>query len=190
MALLRGDLVDKDILKGLSGVLQPARFTAVMGASGAGKTTFLNILVCARATTGSSSTPPRRVGRGAGWVQHPQNHKHTPPPARPASRAQAGQGTGRGVATGNILINSEPVSVDKMREISGYVVSGPCPAQRSKASPRSRRFSLPHAAARPTMPVRIVSAAQSARRDASWLVLLVQQCSGCAHPAAPYTVLV
>lgn len=43
-----GSMVSKDILCSLSGVLEPARFTAVMGASGAGKTTFLNVLVRAR----------------------------------------------------------------------------------------------------------------------------------------------
>jgi ABC-type sugar transport system ATPase subunit len=37
-------MVSKEILKGLTGVLKPARLTAVMGASGAGKTTFLNLL--------------------------------------------------------------------------------------------------------------------------------------------------
>lgn len=36
--------IKKDILKGLNGVIQPGRTTAVMGASGAGKTTFLNVL--------------------------------------------------------------------------------------------------------------------------------------------------
>lgn len=38
-------LVSKELLKGISGVIQPSRATAVMGASGAGKTTLLNILV-------------------------------------------------------------------------------------------------------------------------------------------------
>lgn len=37
--------VTKDILKGLTGIIKPARLTAVMGASGAGKTTMLNLLV-------------------------------------------------------------------------------------------------------------------------------------------------
>lgn len=37
-------LVSRDILKGISGVIEPARMTAVMGASGAGKTTMLNVL--------------------------------------------------------------------------------------------------------------------------------------------------
>lgn len=44
----RKTLVNKDILKGLTGVIQPGRLTAVMGASGAGKTTFLNVLVSQR----------------------------------------------------------------------------------------------------------------------------------------------
>lgn len=39
------ETVSKDILKGISGVIQPGRLTAVMGSSGAGKTTFLNVLV-------------------------------------------------------------------------------------------------------------------------------------------------
>ncbi|KAL6756149.1 ABC-2 type transporter-domain-containing protein [Haematococcus lacustris] len=34
----------KDIIKGISGIIQPARLTAVMGASGAGKTSLLNLL--------------------------------------------------------------------------------------------------------------------------------------------------
>jgi ABC-type multidrug transport system ATPase subunit len=38
-------MVDKLILKGLTGAIEPARLTAVMGASGAGKTSFLNVLV-------------------------------------------------------------------------------------------------------------------------------------------------
>jgi ABC-type transport system involved in cytochrome bd biosynthesis fused ATPase/permease subunit len=38
-------MVTKDILKGLTGIIKPARLTAVMGASGAGKTTMLNLLV-------------------------------------------------------------------------------------------------------------------------------------------------
>ena len=35
----------KAILKGIDGIIQPGRTTAVMGASGAGKTTYLNVLV-------------------------------------------------------------------------------------------------------------------------------------------------
>ena len=38
-------MVDKVILKGLTGAIEPGRLTAVMGASGAGKTSFLNVLV-------------------------------------------------------------------------------------------------------------------------------------------------
>jgi ABC-type multidrug transport system ATPase subunit len=38
-------MVDKVVLAGLSGVIAPRRLTAIMGASGAGKTSFLNVLV-------------------------------------------------------------------------------------------------------------------------------------------------
>ena len=38
------DRTEKTILNGLNGVFQPGRFTAIMGASGAGKTSLLNVL--------------------------------------------------------------------------------------------------------------------------------------------------
>lgn len=41
----KAQFVRREILKGLSGVIHPARLTAVMGASGAGKTTLVNVLV-------------------------------------------------------------------------------------------------------------------------------------------------
>ncbi|KAI8836643.1 hypothetical protein BC829DRAFT_51966 [Chytridium lagenaria] len=35
---------ERDILKNISGYFRPGRFTAIMGASGAGKTSFLNVI--------------------------------------------------------------------------------------------------------------------------------------------------
>lgn len=68
---------DKPILKGISGVISPARLTAVMGASGAGKTTFLNML--------------------AGFTK------------------------GKVTITGDIKVNGETLTVERMRTISGFV---------------------------------------------------------------------
>ena len=38
--------IDKRILKGVTGIIKHGRVTAIMGASGAGKTSLLNILAC------------------------------------------------------------------------------------------------------------------------------------------------
>jgi len=38
--------VSKEILKGITGIIKHSRVTAIMGASGAGKTSLLNILAC------------------------------------------------------------------------------------------------------------------------------------------------
>ncbi|MEW5318453.1 MAG: hypothetical protein WDW38_009674 [Sanguina aurantia] len=70
-------LVSKELLKGISGVIQPSRATAVMGASGAGKTTLLNILAGhvggAATVTGSISVngetvTPERMRLISGFV--------------------------------------------------------------------------------------------------------------------------
>jgi ABC-type multidrug transport system fused ATPase/permease subunit len=39
------EIVEKPILKGITGLFRPGRLTAIMGASGAGKTSLLNVLV-------------------------------------------------------------------------------------------------------------------------------------------------
>jgi ABC-type multidrug transport system ATPase subunit len=39
-------LVKKEILKGVTGLIQHGKVTAIMGASGAGKTSLLNLLAC------------------------------------------------------------------------------------------------------------------------------------------------
>lgn len=38
--------IKKEILKGVTGLIQHGKVTAIMGASGAGKTSLLNILAC------------------------------------------------------------------------------------------------------------------------------------------------
>ena len=39
-------VVQREILRGMTGICRPGELTAIMGASGAGKTTLLNILSC------------------------------------------------------------------------------------------------------------------------------------------------
>jgi len=46
--LIRCFRMPRQVLKGLSGVIHAGRLTAIMGASGAGKTSLLNVLVGAR----------------------------------------------------------------------------------------------------------------------------------------------
>jgi hypothetical protein len=65
----------RQILKGISGILQPARMTAVMGASGAGKTSFLNgsasvPVIAAVLAACSAQHKPHTVTDGAGCHPH------------------------------------------------------------------------------------------------------------------------
>jgi ABC-type lipoprotein export system ATPase subunit len=69
-------MVDKVVLAGLTGVIAPGRLTAIMGASGAGKSSFLNVLV-----------------RQARVCQPGGRYKHPPCCATDSSRCTSGPHT-------------------------------------------------------------------------------------------------
>lgn len=123
-------LEEKTILKGIDGVLKPARLTAVMGSSGAGKTTFLNVLVSRTPLLPSPLSPsPAPQCAAVRWRRVPELISLLLlPTAAHHSSAQAGFASAGGKVEGSISVNGVPVTPAKMRQISGYVHQEVCAA--------------------------------------------------------------